>query len=105
VFYWSGFLFFFDCDHFAAFVLPATGTDGMRQAHPAAVRASGQVRGLQRIMCAAAVTTAFRMFTLWLGCHQLLLYDYSQIAGRFVLSPLIIAAIPLYVKKKSREKK
>jgi hypothetical protein len=51
-------------------------------------------------MCAAAVAAAFRVFTFWLGGHQLLLYDYSKIAGRFVLSPLIIAAIPLGVKKK-----
>jgi hypothetical protein len=72
----------------------------MGQTHPAAVRAGGQVRGLQRIMCAAAVAAAFRVFTFWLGGHQLLLYDYSKIAGRFVLSPLIIAAIPLGVKKK-----
>ena len=72
------FLFFFDCDHFATLILPAVGADGVRQAHSAAVGAGGQVRSLQRIMRAAAVTAAFRVFTLWLGAHLLLLYDYSK---------------------------
>lgn len=52
------FLFLFDLDDFAAFVVPAVGADGMRQAHGAAVRACGEVPGLQGIVCAAVIPPA-----------------------------------------------
>jgi hypothetical protein len=102
--YCSGFLIFFDCHHFAALVLPTIGADRMRQAHPATVLAGYEVGGMQGVVGAAAVAAALRVFTLWLGCHRLLLYDYSKIAGRFVLSPLIIAGISWGVKKKTTKK-
>jgi hypothetical protein len=66
-------LIFFDFDYFAALVVPAFGANGVGQAHLAAVGAGSQISGGQRIVRAAAVATAFGMFTLGLRGHFLLL--------------------------------
>ena len=63
-------LFFLYFDNFAALIKTAVGTDGVRKAHGTAVRAGGQVAGLQSIVCAAHVAAALRVFALWMWGHE-----------------------------------
>ena len=65
----SLFLFFLHFDNFAAFVKSAVGTDRMRKAHRTAVRAGGEVAGLQGIERAAVIAAALRVFALWMWGH------------------------------------
>ena len=62
-----------DFDHFATLILSAFGTDSMWQAHLTAIGTGGQIHVLQGIVRTAAVATAFRVLTFWLGGHSLLL--------------------------------
>src|SRR5688500_16893160 len=63
-------LFFLYFDNFAAFIKTAVGTDRVRKAHGTAIRAGGQVAGLQSIVCAAHVAAALRVFALWMWGHS-----------------------------------
>lgn len=51
------FLFSFDLNDLAAFVMPAIRANTVRQAHLSAIGANYQVVALQRIVCAPAVAT------------------------------------------------
>jgi hypothetical protein len=87
-----GRLVFFYFNYFTTLILPAVGANGVRQAFLATVGAGGEVHGLHSIVGTAAVAATFRMFTLWMWGHALLLdmiairalkrADYSH-AGRF----------------------
>src|SRR3990172_1782473 len=63
-------LFLLYFDHFASFIKAAVGADGVRQAHGAAVRAGGQVAGLEGIVGAAHIAAALRVFTFWMWGHS-----------------------------------
>jgi hypothetical protein len=69
------FLFFFDLDHFASLIVTAARADNMRQAHGTAVRAGDKVASHNGIVGAAAIATAFRVFTFGLRGHSVLLID------------------------------
>jgi len=67
------FLLLFDFYDFAAFVVPASGANRVRQAHFAAVRALHQIDCLESVMGAAAIAAALRVFPFWMWGHVLLL--------------------------------
>jgi hypothetical protein len=62
-------LFLFHVDHFAAFIVTATGAHGVRQAHFTAIAALNQVRGSKCVMGAAAITASRAVFTFRLRGH------------------------------------
>jgi len=70
------FLFFFDFDHFTAFVETAIRADRVGQAHGAAIRTGSQVACLQRIVRAAVIPAALRVFALWMWGHST--YSFIQ---------------------------
>jgi len=55
--------------YFTAFVKAAAGADMVGQAHLAAIGASHKVARFERIVCPAAVPTAFGNFTFWQRGH------------------------------------
>ena len=65
------FLFLLHFDNFATFIKSTIGTDGVRQAHRAAIGAGGQVTRLQGIVGTAHIAAALRMFALWMWGHRL----------------------------------
>jgi hypothetical protein len=65
--------FFIDFDHLAALVVSTVGTDGVRQAHRAAIAASYQIARRQSVVGATAVATTLGYFPFWLWGHDFLL--------------------------------
>lgn len=63
------FLFFFDFDDFASFVVAAVGADGVGKAHGAAVGAEGEVAGFECVVSAAVVAAALGVFAFWMWGH------------------------------------
>jgi hypothetical protein len=66
--------FFLYFNYFATFIKTAIWANSVWQDHRSAIGAGYQVGGFQRVMCAPAITAAFRKFTFRLWGHSLLLY-------------------------------
>jgi hypothetical protein len=66
-------LFAINVYHFAALVVATVGANVMRQAHVTAVRAGDQLASFERIVCPAAVPTAFGNLAFWQRGHDYLL--------------------------------
>ena len=65
----SGFLFFFDLNHFASIVEAAFRANSVRKAHGTAIGAGNGIYRGQRILRATAVTASLGMFALWMWGH------------------------------------
>jgi len=63
------FLIFLYFDNFAAFVKTAVGTNCVRKAHGPAVGAGCEVARNQRVVRAAVIAAALRVFALWMWGH------------------------------------
>jgi|SRR6185503_16318192 len=63
------FLIFLYFDNFAAFVKTAVGTNRVRKAHGPAVGAGCEVARNQRVVRAAVIAAALRVFALWMWGH------------------------------------
>ena len=68
--FWSLFLgFFFYVDDFSSLVLSTVGANGMRKPHFTTIAALNEIRGFERVMCPAAVSSALRKFSFWKRNH------------------------------------
>ena len=71
---WLFLLFFLlDLDHLAAFIKSTVRADNVLQDHGTAVGTGDQAGGFQCVVGSAAVTAAFREFSLWMRGHFVLL--------------------------------
>jgi len=71
-------LIFLDLDDFTTLVKSAIRTDRMRKAHGAAVRAGREIAGLQGVVGAPVVTTAFRVFAFWMWGHSTYSFIFTR---------------------------